>query len=77
MKEYSDITPIADKYTEYKNAKAAVKEAEQLLEENHDDDFRELVKEELKENKEAVERLKGELNLLLVPKDLLQTENWK
>lgn len=69
MKEYSDITPIADKYTEYKNAKAAVKEAEQLLEENHDDDFRELVKEELKENKEAVERLKGELNLLLVPKD--------
>lgn len=69
MKEYSDITPIADKYTEYKKAKSAVNEAEQLLEENHDDDFRELVKEELKENKEAVERLKGELKVLLVPKD--------
>lgn len=69
MKEYSDITPIADKYAEYKRAKAAVKEAEMLLEENHDDDFRELVKEELKENKDAAERLKGELNILLVPKD--------
>lgn len=69
MKEYSDLTPIVDKYKEYKDAKKAVEEAELMLEDSLDDDFRELVKEELKEKKEAAEGFKKELNVLLVPKD--------
>ena len=40
-----------------------------MLEEKLDDDFRELVKEELAENKEKVEILKKELTILLIPKD--------
>ena len=34
MKEYSDITPIAEKYTEYKNTKKNIEEAIEMLEES-------------------------------------------
>lgn len=69
MKEYSDMTPVMEKYREYKGAKAAIEESLLMLEEKLDDDFRELVKEELAENKEKLEALKKEITLLLIPKD--------
>ncbi len=69
MKEYSDMTPIVEKYREYKGAKEAIEESLLMLEEKLDDDFRELVKEELAENKEKLETLKKEITLLLIPKD--------
>ncbi|MBQ7758728.1 peptide chain release factor 1 [Anaerotignum sp.] len=69
MKEYSDMTPIVEKYREYKAAKEGIEESLMMLEEKLDDDFRELVKEELAENKEKVEILKKELTILLIPKD--------
>lgn len=69
MKEYSDMTPVMEKYREYKGAKAAIEESLLMLEEKLDDDFRELVKEELAENKEKLETLKKEITLLLIPKD--------
>ena len=40
-----------------------------MLEDKLDDDFRELVKEELTENKARVESLKEEITILLLPKD--------
>ena len=69
MKEYSDITPIVEKYREYKQAKEGIAESLAMLEEKQEEDFRELLKEELAENKEKAERLKQELTLLLIPKD--------
>ena len=69
MKEYSDMTPIVEKYREYKAAKEGVEESLMMLEEKLDDDFRELVKEELAENKVKVETLKEEITILLLPKD--------
>lgn len=69
MKEYSDMTPIVEKYQEYKAAKEGIEESLLMLEEKLDDDFRELVKEELAENKEKVEVLKEEITILLLPKD--------
>ncbi|MBR6543769.1 MAG: peptide chain release factor 1, partial [Anaerotignum sp.] len=69
MKEYSDMTPIVEKYQEYKAAKEGIEESLMMLEEKLDDDFRELVKEELAENKEKLEVLKEELTILLLPKD--------
>ena len=68
MKEYSDITPIVEKYREYKQAKEGIAESLAMLEEKQEEDFRELLKEELAENKEKAERLKQELTLLLIPK---------
>ena len=69
MKEYSDMTPIMEKYREYRTAKESVEENLILLEEKLDDELRELVKEELTESKEKLELLKKEITILLLPKD--------
>ena len=69
MKEHSELKPIVEKYEEYKKTLEAIDDALAMLEDNLDDDFRELVKEELAENKKRVEPLENELKLLLLPKD--------
>lgn len=69
MKEHSDLRPIVEKYQEYKQTLEAIDEALLMLEENIDEDFKELVKDELAENKKNVEPLEEELRLLLLPKD--------
>ncbi|HCT64699.1 MAG TPA: peptide chain release factor 1 [Lachnospiraceae bacterium] len=69
MKEYSNITPVVEKYREYKDAKQAVADAIEMLGESLDDDFKQMVKEELNENKAKIEELKQEIKILLLPKD--------
>lgn len=69
MKEYSDMTPIIEKYREYKKLSEEIEDALEMLKDKLDDDFREMVKEELSENKEKVEVVKNELTILLIPKD--------
>ena len=69
MKEHSDLKDIVEKYQEYKMTLEAIEEGLLMLEENLEDDFRELVKEELAENKKKVEPLENEIKLLLLPKD--------
>lgn len=69
MKEHSDLTPVVETYTDYKKTKDAMEESRQMLDETLDDDFRQLVKEELKSSQGAMEQLKEKLTLLLLPKD--------
>lgn len=69
MKEYSTVTPIAEKYREYCDAKKAVEEAVEMLDDNPDEEFRELLKEELAENKTKLAETEQELKLMLIPKD--------
>jgi peptide chain release factor 1 len=69
MKESSDMQPLVEKYTEYKNAKETVKESLQLLDEESDEELRELAKEELATAKDDIERLERDLKILLLPKD--------
>ena len=69
MKEQADLTPIVDAYTEYKNAKQAIIDSEEMLEMESDEEMRELAKEELYESKKRVEELEHELKILLLPKD--------
>ena len=69
MKEHSDLKEIVEKYEEYKATLQAIDDALMMLEDNLDDDFRDLVKEELAENKKRVEPLENEIKLLLLPKD--------
>ena len=60
MKEYKTLTPIVEKFGEYKKAKAANDEALELLDAGGmDKDFKEMVQMQLEE----------ELKLLLLPKD--------
>lgn len=69
-KELSSITPIVEKYREYKNAKKAVEDALSLLEDSTlDDEMKELAQLELTENKENIAVFEEELKILLLPKD--------
>ena len=69
MKEYSDLAPIVEAYKEYKNCKQNVEESLQLLEEESDEEMRELAKEELSGSRARIEELEQELKILLLPKD--------
>ncbi len=69
MKELSDLEPIVEKYKEYKATLEAIDDALLMLEDNLDDDFKALVKEELADNKKKVEPLENDLKILLIPKD--------
>lgn len=69
MKEYKNLTPIIEKYREYKQAKQENEEAYSMLEEQLDADMKELVSSELKETKLRMEALTEELKVLLIPRD--------
>ena len=69
MKEQSDLAPIVEAYQEYKNCKQNVEESLMILEEESDEEMRELAKEELNESKARIEELEQELKILLLPKD--------
>lgn len=69
MKEQSDLTPIVEAYKEYKQCKQNIEDSLAMLEEESDEEMREMAKEELNESKERVEELENELKILLLPKD--------
>ena len=69
MKEQSDLAPIVESYKEYKQAKQNVEDSLAMLEEESDEELRELAKEELNDSKAKVEELEKKLKILLLPKD--------
>ena len=69
MKEQSDLAPIVDKYLEYKDAKQTIEDSLMMLDEENDEDMREMLKEELNSAKAQVETCEQELKILLLPKD--------
>lgn len=70
MREYKSMTPIIEKFREYKKADNSFNEARELLEAGGlDKDFKEMVQSEFEQSKEELERLTGELKILLLPKD--------
>ena len=69
MKEQSNLTPIVEAYKEYKKCKETVEESLAMLEEESDEDMRDMLKEELNESKKRIEELEDELKILLLPKD--------
>ena len=75
MKEYSNMGPVVEKYREYKNALKSAEEAEEMLKESKDEEFRELLKEELTQSKEDAEKFREELKVLLLPKDHNDSKN--
>ena len=69
MKEQSDLQPIVDAYKEYKDRKQTVEDSVAMLEEENDEEMREMLKEELSDAKKRIEELERELKILLLPKD--------
>ena len=68
-KENSEITPIVEKYREYKDAVKAIDEAKEMLRDNPEKDFEEMLLSEIDENNEKISVIEEELKILLLPKD--------
>ena len=69
MKEQSDLTPIVEAYREYKKSKQDIEDSLALLDEETDEEMKELAKEELNDAKARVEQLEHTLKIQLLPKD--------
>lgn len=79
MKEQADLAPLVDTYKEYKQAKQDEQDSLALLEEEKDEEMRELAKEELSDAKKRIEELENQLKILLLPKDrmMIRTSSWR
>lgn len=69
MKEQNDLTDIVEKYKEYKETKSRIEDSLLMLEEESDEEMRELAKEELNECKQKLTVIEEQLKILLLPKD--------
>ena len=68
-KEHASLTPIVEKFREYKEVVKGIDEAKAMFDESLDDEMRKFVEEELAELKAQKEVLDNELPILLLPKD--------
>lgn len=68
-KAHSDLEEIVAKFREYRQVLSALEEAYLLQEEPQEEEFAELLREEIDGLKEAKENLENELQILLLPKD--------
>lgn len=68
-KEESELKPLVDTYSAYKQAKQDIDDSLELLDSESDEDMKEMLKEELAEAKKSVEELENKLKVLLLPKD--------
>ncbi len=70
MREVKNLTPVVEKFREYKKTKETFLEAKEILEDaSQDKDFRDMVAEEFEEAKEQLVIIEDELKILLLPKD--------
>ena len=69
MRELKTLEPIVNKYKEYKTAQINEQEAKELLAANGDADIKQLASEELQHAKADIERIAGELRVMLLPRN--------
>ncbi len=69
MKEHAELSPIIVKFREYKSVLTALEEAKEILQNESDEDYRELAKSEIKENESIKQAIEDDLTILLLPKD--------
>ena len=70
MREYKSLSPIIEKFREYKKTEKEMRDADEMMRDSSlDPDLRDLAEDEFKAHKAAVERITEELRILLIPKD--------
>jgi len=69
MKEQSDLTPLVEAYGEYRDCRRAADDSLIMLEEESDEEMRELAKEELADARARIAELEEHIKILLLPKD--------
>ncbi|HYL95578.1 MAG TPA: PCRF domain-containing protein, partial [Terriglobales bacterium] len=68
-KAHSELTPVVEKYREYKDLKRGIEESKAVLAEEKDADMRAYAQEELDKLQERAVAVEQELKVLLLPKD--------
>ncbi len=68
-KEHAELSPIVDKYLEYKKCETDMKDAEAMLQDSPDPDFKEMLELEISENREKLPKIEEELKIMLIPKN--------
>lgn len=74
-KDYKDLQPIIDAYKEYKNILENISNAKEVINNEKDEEFREMAKEELNELTQRKEEMEDEVRLMLVPSDPQDSKN--
>jgi peptide chain release factor 1 len=69
MKEHSELDEIVSKFREYKKTAKEISDAKEMLNDETDSDFREMIELELKQAQENIGIIENELKVLLMPKD--------
>ena len=69
MKEQSELAPLVEKYHEYEKAQETIDDSMVMLEEESDEEMRQMLKEEVSDAKAAIEHLEQDIKVLLLPKD--------
>lgn len=76
MREYKSLSPIIEKFREYKKTEKEMRDADEMMRDSSlDPDLRDLAEDEFKAHKAAVERITEELRILLIPKDTNDDKN--
>ena len=68
-KEQSDLTPIVEKYRELMTARQTIEDDKEMLGSPQDKEFEEMIRAEMSEAQETIDRVTEELKVLLLPKD--------
>ena len=69
IKEHADLEDIVIKYREYKKIEQDIEVAKEMLNEKLDDEFREMLEDELAQLNQQHEEVIEKLRILLIPKD--------
>ena len=69
MREHKKLSPIVEKYREYKKARAEQEDAEMLLSEADDAEMKKMIFDEISIQRERQKTLSEELQVLLLPRD--------
>jgi peptide chain release factor 1 len=74
-KEYKELTKVVEFYNEYKNVVQNIDSAKQILDEEKDEEMREMAKEELESLNARWREMEEEIKVLLLPVDPQDTKN--
>jgi len=76
MKEYKNLTPIIDKFREYKNEEKEMQDADEMMRDSSlDSELRDLAEDEYKIHRQNCDGLTEELRILLIPRDPNDSKN--
>ncbi len=69
MKEYKNMSPLIEKYREYKSCESDMEGAKEILETSDDPDFKAMAHDELAGCRERLGEIEKELKIMLLPAD--------